>query len=236
MVIPITKESAWLERISDLPEWHPSKAPVLLIAPHPDDETLGAGGFIADRIAHGVDVTVLAVTDGENAYLDAEPDVLAATRRIEQTKALQRLGLSPANIIRLHLPDSDVTKHLSVLIDRLRSFVSKETHIVAPWRGDFHPDHEACGLAAETVSSETGAKLTSYFFWTWHRGTPALLDELLMGGLSLHSFPLTSSLLEAKSAALLCHQSQLSRESGDPILPNYLLAPAYRPFEVFAIS
>ncbi|WP_157448829.1 PIG-L family deacetylase [Deinococcus peraridilitoris] len=38
---------------------------VLLIAPHPDDETLGAGGVLQDAIARGREVWVAFVTNGD---------------------------------------------------------------------------------------------------------------------------------------------------------------------------
>jgi LmbE family N-acetylglucosaminyl deacetylase len=128
----------------------------------------------------------------------------------------------------MNQPDSDVASYETQLVGQLLPLVGKDTHILAPWRGDFHPDHEACGRAAEQVSSRTGAKLTSYFFWTWHRGTSAALK-----GLSIRLFPLNSQLLQSKCEALQCHQSQLKHASGEPILPESLLAPSRRPFEAF---
>jgi LmbE family N-acetylglucosaminyl deacetylase len=200
-----------------------------VLAPHPDDETLGAGGVIAAQCRHGRDVVAVAVTDGESAY--GYDPYLGKIRDLEQRNALARLGVPAENIIRLRLPDSDVASHETRLVDELLPFVTKDTHLVAPWRGDFHPDHEACGRAAERVAKRTGARLTSYFFWTWHRGTTATLASLSLG-----SFPLTPYHLRSKSEALRCHRSQLTHESGEPILPDNLLAPARRPFEVFCIS
>lgn len=229
MIVPLVLEDEWLAALEDLPVWEPPPAPVVVIAPHPDDETLGAGGFIAAQGINDRDVMVVAVTDGENAYGYA-PD-LGNIRESEQRNALVRLGVRSENIIRLRLPDSDVRSHETELVDKLLSFVTKDTHLVAPWRGDFHPDHEACGRAAARVASQTGATLTSYFFWTWHRGATESLDEL-----TLRSFPLDQRQQKSKSEALKCHSSQLAHDSGEPILPDSLLAPARRPFEVFCIS
>jgi len=215
--------------LGGLPIWHPTQRPIVLIAPHPDDETLGAGGFLAAQRFHGIDVTVVAVTDGENAYAGCKG--LAAIRRSEQVGALARLGVPAQKIIRFGLPDSNVTMHGRELVERLVPLVSENTHLLAPWRGDFHPDHTACGCAAEEVAHRTGARLASYFFWTWHHGTIPLLS-----GLPLRSFPLTADFLEAKAEALLFHQSQLAHPSGEPILPPALLDPARRSFEVFSVQ
>jgi LmbE family N-acetylglucosaminyl deacetylase len=202
---------------------------MLVIAPHPDDETLGAGGLIARQRMRGTDVIVAAVTDGENCYPDSVG--MGEIRCLEQEGALQRLGVERDNIVRLRLPDSAVSSDEEELVERLMPLISSETHVVAPWPGDFHPDHEACGRAATEVARRAGARLTFYFFWTWHRGTIHLIRNL-----SLRSLSLDVQALRAKTEALLHHRSQLVRESGDPILPELLLAPARRPYEVFLVA
>jgi LmbE family N-acetylglucosaminyl deacetylase len=229
MITPLVSEIDWMKSLSALPSWDPPAEPVLLIAPHPDDETLGAGGFTAAQRARGVKVLVVAVTDGENAYCDCPG--LGNLRSLEQERALGCLGVCADDIVRLRLRDSGVASMEQVLIEELIPLVSDHTHIVAPWRGDFHPDHEACGRAAEEVARRTGVRLTSYFFWTWHRGTPELLRNL-----QLRSFGLSKPEELAKADALRCHHSQLHREAGEPILPESLLAPVRRPFEVFSVA
>ena len=229
MIESLVKEPDWLPALNSLPVWEPSTAPMLIVAPHPDDETLGAGGLIAAQRARGIDVVVAAVTDGERAYPDAQG--LGDLRRPEQSCALARLGVPSEKILRFSLPDSDVTAWEQTLVERLTPLVSPATHVIAPWQGDFHPDHTACGRAAEHVARKAGATLTSYFFWTWHFGTPALIASL-----PLRRFLLNDRLLQSKTEALRCHKTQLVRESGDPVLPEPLLLPARRSFEVFAIA
>ncbi len=214
--------------LSALPQWEPSDRPLLVISPHPDDETIGTGGLITCQIIKGIPVTVVAVTDGEVAYGNCPG--LGALRQTEQERALKLLGVATRDIIRFRMPDSCVEQHESVLIDRLLGLVSQDTHIIAPWKGDFHPDHQACGRAAETVANLSGARLTSYFFWTWHRGTPALLHEL-----NLQRLQLQKRERNTKWNALQEHESQLHWAGEQPILPDALLGPMRRPFEVFAI-
>jgi LmbE family N-acetylglucosaminyl deacetylase len=229
MIIPLVAEEIWRNSLRSLPAWEPSRMRILFIAPHPDDETLAAGGLIAAQRLRGVEVVVAAVTDGENAYSDSFG--LGEVRRKEQVDALARLGVNEEQIVRFGLPDSAVSLHEDQLVQRLRPFVSQDTHIMAPWVGDFHPDHIACGRAAAEVALQTGAQLTSYFFWTWHRGSADVLD-----GKDLKLFKLNRGLLETKMEVLRCHRSQLVHESGEPILPESLLNPAKRPFEVFMAS
>ena len=227
MIVSVVDEPDWLAALTPLPAWNPPAVRTLVVVPHPDDESLAVGGVIRAQTLRGTDTTIVAVTDGENAYDGVSG--LGEVRRVEQTKALARLGVSSDRIIRFGLPDSDVASHEQRLVRDLMPLVSRDTHLIAPWKGDFHPDHQSCGHAAAEVARQTGAKFVSYFFWTWHFGTIALLS-----GLPLRRFPLTPDLLKAKSDALSCHQSQLIREGGDPILPASLLAPASRPFEIFA--
>ena len=88
-----------------------------MIAPHPDDEALGAAGLLQRVVAAGGSVRVLLMTSG-----DAFPEGVEAARKIrrprprdfrsygdlrerESTSALQRLGLSRAQILFLGFPD-----------------------------------------------------------------------------------------------------------------------------------
>ena len=205
---------------------------MLVVVPHPDDETLGAGGLIATQRRRGVDVMVVCVTDGENAYPE-EPEGAAAMgtqRSSEQQEALERLGVEPASMVRLGLTDSDVCAREGELAARVTELGGPGVVIVAPWEGDFHPDHEASGRAARAAAERSGAQLISYFFWTWHRGTPECLD-----GLRLVRFALDEDAVRARAEALTAHASQLERAGGEPVLPERLLAPARRNYEVFAL-
>ncbi len=225
-------ESEWLHSLTGLPVWSAPVVPLLVVSPHPDDETLGCGGLIAAERRRGAQVLVAAVTDGEHAYPGAEGgDALAATRRGEQERALERLGVGGESVLRFGLCDSSVGAREAELVELLMERLTPESCIVAPWKGDFHPDHEVCGRASAEAASRTGARLISYFFWTWHRGTPKTL-----AGLDLVMFPLDEELLRAKTEALACHRSQLERVGGGPVLPPELLGPAQRAFEVFLVG
>ena len=138
------------------------------------------------------------------------------------------LGLPPDSIHRLRLTDSGLHRCEDELTGRLMDLAQPGMHLIAPWSGDFHPDHEACARAAATVAQAKGLSHTSYFFWTWHRGEDSLLDSL-----PVRRFMPSGAALQAKAQALHCHRSQLEHERFEPILPARLLGPAYWPFEVF---
>jgi LmbE family N-acetylglucosaminyl deacetylase len=200
----------------------------VIVVPHPDDETLAAGGLIATQRARHIPVTLLAVTDGGAAYPDV-PD-LGKLRRIEQACAAKALGVAGDAVVYLGMRDSAVAESESELADRIGAYIDSGTLLVAPWPRDPHPDHEACGRAAATAAIRTGAVLISYFFWTWHRFRPECLD-----GLPLRRLTLSADASEQRARALACYRSQLHREDGQPVLPKIFLAPAQRGFETFVV-
>ncbi len=225
-IVPLVPEAAWLPAFVSLVEWELPLVPTLVVAPHPDDETLGAGGLIARLTRAGVPVTIVAITDGEHAYADT-PD-LADIRIPEQTEALKRLGVPECRIHRLHLPDRDTSRYEEELVDLLLPLVTADMHLVAPWQQDFHPDHEAAGRASARVAQLKALPIIYYLFWTWHRGEPNILD-----GLGVTKLVLSDSELKSKLHALEAHVSQFEHGDGQPILSPELLAPAQRAFEVY---
>jgi LmbE family N-acetylglucosaminyl deacetylase len=225
-IVPEVREDVWLSALKGLEEWRVPHVPTVVLAPHPDDESLGAGGLIAHLRANGVPVTVVAVTDGEAAY--ANDDGQAELRVVEQAAALRQLDVSETAITRLHLPDSDVSAHEETLFDMLLPLVAEGTQLVAPWPRDFHPDHEAVGRVAARVAEARGVDVMWYLFWTWHRGTPEILRGRSIVKLSLDQWELAR-----KRDAIGCHVSQLHRGDGQPILSEELLAPTRWPFEVY---
>src|SRR5262245_50907079 len=70
-----TPEAHWLQWLADraIPDAplaelaHPSRR-VLLVAPHPDDEVLAAGGMLSMIAAHWQEPLVIAVTDGTASH------------------------------------------------------------------------------------------------------------------------------------------------------------------------
>jgi LmbE family N-acetylglucosaminyl deacetylase len=226
MIIPLSQEADWQSTFSFARPWSAPRRNTIVVSPHPDDETLATGGFISAQRSKGIDIKVIAVTDGENAYSDNCG--LGRRRRQEQEKALQTLGVSGTNIVRLELPDRDVSSYTNEVAEALLPLMSEDIHIMAPWPGDFHPDHEACGRAAKQAAEISGALLTFYFFWTWHRGTAGLLHSF-----PIRSFALTSAQQSIKCQALRHHHSQLFHPDGEPILPESLLWPAKLPFEIY---
>ena len=102
---------------------------MLVVSPHPDDETLAVGGLLHDLVAAGWRVRLVSVTDGEAAY----PAVsgLGAVRRRELASALDRLGIADATVVhRLELPDGHVAQCQAALEARLDA--PRCRHVMGP--------------------------------------------------------------------------------------------------------
>lgn len=199
---------------------------LVVVAAHPDDETLGVGGLLHRFAAEGGAVTLVMATDGEGSHPDSPtmpPDRMAEVRRQEILAAVAVLAPA-ATVIRLQIPDGEVTAHQQVLADRLDRLVDSGTLVVSPWQHDRHPDHEAAAIAAARVAARHGLTHLSYPIWGWHWGRPTdpEFDRGLMQRVTLPAASRT-----AKAVALSRYRSQilpLSTQPGDePVLSRAFL-------------
>lgn len=209
---------------------------LVVVAAHPDDETLGAGGLMAAASGSGLAVEVVVLTDGEASHPHSpthSPVTLAAVRREECRRAVERLGHA-ITLSHLGLPDGAVAESEPGCVDRLTELVGdgRGVLLVAPWRRDGHPDHEAAGRVAAAVAARTGARLLEYPVWFWHWAEPDRAPWAAMTRLALE--PAT---LEAKRRAVAEHRSQVSglstRDGDEPLLTESLLAHFLAPQELF---
>ncbi|WP_165485188.1 PIG-L deacetylase family protein [Legionella rowbothamii] len=222
----ITPEIKWLNFLQSKQLWNGPKEKTIILTPHPDDETLGAGGLIRDLCQKNIEVLVIAITDGENAYPQVKD--LNKIRQQEQEEALHLLGVAKENIIRLRLTDSSVNLIEDELEQLLLPFINEKDHLLAPWLSDYHADHEAVGRVALKIAQRKKIYLGFYFFWTWHYSTINSLHSLPLG-----IYPLNDETYNLKQKALRCYASQYSEEYGKAVLTPNFLVPALRSYEVY---
>ncbi len=212
---------------------------VVVIAAHPDDETLGAGGLIAEAAHLGIPVAVLVVSAGERSHPDS-PTVsvqeLAAVRRVEAERAIA--VLDPKAVVRqLDVPDGGLTDAQGDITDELARLVGPSglgTVLVAPWREDRHPDHAAAALAADHVARTTGAVLLEYPVWAWHWARP---DDGTFDRQTVLALSLSDRARSTKEAALAQYPSQLlplsDRPGDEAVVHDGFLQHFRRPVEIF---
>lgn len=228
-----TPASAWqLDGLTSLDELTETRA--VIVAAHPDDETLGAGGLIAHLAARGVVIDVVVATAGEASHPKSTtltPTELGQRRATEVRAAVHALAPT-ARLHLLGLPDGHLADHVHTLEAALIGLVEPGCLVVAPWRGDAHPDHEAAGHAAAAVAQQ--ARLLEYPIWAWHWGSPG--DPRLPWS-QLRSWPVPAAALQRKAVAMAAHQTQvlpLSPLPGDEtLLDPAFLAHFERDVEVF---
>lgn len=239
---PGTSAAAWATRLHelDLPAWDGwrSATGVVVLSPHPDDESLGVGGLIAAAAAAGIPVHVLLVTLGEGSHPDsptATPAQLAPIREAEFLDALARLHPALRHDV-LRVPDGGLDAERPRIAAALRSAVSRAGDnplIVAPWRGDGHGDHRVAGELATALATELDLALAEFPIWLWHW---AATDDDTLPWDAARIVPLDADAHGAKIAAMDAYPSQtepLSPAPGDEaIVDHHHLQHYARRFEV----
>ena len=231
--LPGTAEDSWdgwggLRRLpaADPPTW-PS---AVIVAAHPDDEVLGAGGTMAVLAARGARLRLIAVTDGEASHPGADPQAIARTRITESAQALWLLGVRNIEVIRLRLPDTGLAACEDELSERLAELCAGFGVCLAPWEADAHADHEAAGRAARRGARRNGLQMLSYPIWMWHWAEPG---DRRVPWQRACQIPLSPDIAERKRSAISSFTSQLTdRESAEPVLPPGIVAHFTRDQEV----
>jgi len=120
----------------------------LILAPHPDDESLGCGGLIAACCAAGRPPVVVILTDGSGSHAGSReyPKArLIALRAAEVTEAVGILGLPSDRLMFLHQPDTQAPHAgpaFDAIVDLLADYAAVFgcSTILVPWLGDRHSD------------------------------------------------------------------------------------------------
>ncbi|WP_322409787.1 PIG-L family deacetylase [Microbacterium invictum] len=211
---------------------------LVVVAAHPDDETLGVAGLMHTVAARGGRVIVVVATDGENSHPASPthtPDDLRSVRRGEVRDALDKV--SPAASVAflghtdggLDAVKARLTGEIETIVRTVGSPRSR-TLVVSPWTGDSHRDHRIAGEAAHAVARHLGVRYRAYPIWLWHWGSA---EDPPWG--HIERVPLGAAAHRAKLEALAAHRSQtaaLSAAAGDePIVSRAMLRHFTRGFE-----
>lgn len=237
---PVTDEDRWGQD----PRWRDTVpfdlagiGHVVVVAAHPDDETLGVGGLLAG-IPTAVTIDVVVATDGNASHPDSSTHTAADLARIRRRETEHAVGLLAPHA-RLHLlgmPDGGLTGAQDELTAALvRLMRPGESVLLAPYRHDGHPDHEAAARAAAAAAWRTDTRLLEYPIWLWHWQGP---DSLPWA--AVRRVDLRPEERDRKARAVAVHRSQtapLSDRPGDEVLlPAELLAHFARQWETLLVA
>ena len=214
---------------------------ILIVAPHPDDETLACGGTIAKKIKDGYNVNVIFLTDGRNSHLnelditlDPTPDELIEIRKEEAKRATGILCLKKNNLIFLNLENITLQanfefakKHLTQIMKTLRP-----EEIFFPDEEDTHKTHSAaCRIVRDSLKTlSISPKKYQYIIWT-DKNESKPQDNLFHVDVS--------SVLALKEKAICEYKSQttnFSKSQERPILSKIFLEKFRASTESFKIS
>lgn len=145
---------------------------VVIVAPHCDDETLGAGGLLHDAALAGAEVHVIMVTNGDGFRyaVEAERRTLrpphqayvqyAYERQQETLAAVKLLGLPPGNVTFLGYPDGGIARMWSGNWERSNPVRSQFTGLTSsPYKNSFTP---GAPYAGEQLAADLAALLHQY--------------------------------------------------------------------------
>ena len=124
---------------------------ILVVAPHPDDETLGCGGTLLRHHANGDEVHWLIVTDMSTEQGFAEDLVSKRQAEIAEVASIYRfvkvhnLGHPPTKLD--VVPESELVADIGQVMKEVQPTV-----VYLPFRGDAHSDHAAVFDAAASCT------------------------------------------------------------------------------------
>ena len=213
---------------------------LVVVAPHPDDESLGCGGIIAAACMRGIGVRLVVVSDGAGSHPGSRlypKTKLRALREAETRAAMAELGLGTEAIRFLRLPDRFVPTQghaADAAQDAIMAAVAEVAAgaICVTWGRDPHCDHAAAAALVAGLAGRLGdVRVRAYPVWGW-----TLPPDTDVGAAPRGWRVDIAPHLAAKAKAIAAHRSQTTDLIDDD--PNgFRLTPDMlerygRPFEL----
>jgi LmbE family N-acetylglucosaminyl deacetylase len=179
----------------------PPRGRVLLLAPHADDDVIGAGGTCALHVLQGDAVHVVVAYDGLAGDPEGrfEREELRALRRREAKAGGAHLGFEHYEFLdhpEGHLPSApELLAGARALAERVRALAIDTLY--APWIGEHHLDHHVLARAARLALALAGFRGAAWGYEVW---TP-LVPHWIVDVSTVHA---------RKLAAIAEHGSQLA--------------------------
>ena len=192
---------------------------ITVVAPHPDDESLGCGGLLALAAKYQQACAVIFVSDGAASHPNSvryPPNVIAKIRKREALTAIQTLGLNSTDAIFMNVPDGKVPSfkmpHYADVMTNLYHHLRRQLPdtIIVPWRRDPHCDHQATHELASDAALQLpySPRILEYPIWArvdQSNGNAPKPKEMNAWRID------TTSVQHIKLRAISAHQSQLNK-------------------------
>jgi LmbE family N-acetylglucosaminyl deacetylase len=190
---------------------------VIVLAPHPDDETLGMGGSLRLLAKAGKKIKVVVVTCGEKADPGAsDRRRYTALRQREALKAFKVMGIADYEF--LGFPDRELTAHMSEVEKAIKKVIAEFTPdvVYSPSLIELNPDHRVTAeLALKVSQNAEGVSCIFYEITTPFR--PNILVDI-------------TGTFRYKKKAIKCHKSQLK------LTDYFRLAKAMNAYRTFTLG
>ena len=176
---------------------------VLVLSPHPDDETIGCGGTLALHAEAGDPVQVVVLTNGAKGDMSGRfvRNVYIEMRRQETLAACACLGISDVTF--WSYEDRELTGSMTVISDLVALINIYHPNVIyAPSPLEFHPDHRAVADYIQTALKYCQTNPELFFYEV---GQPLQVDILVD----------ITRVLDKKKQALRQYQSQLEERPYD---------------------
>jgi LmbE family N-acetylglucosaminyl deacetylase len=203
---------------------------VLVVAPHPDDESFGCGGTLAQLAKKGASLHIAFITDGRASHPFhpvLTPKEIAERRKEEAVCAANMLGIGAGNLTFMDAPDGELTmleredprnivEEIALLLGRV-----EPDAVLLPCRSDGSSEHDAAFRLVQRAVEKSGThpRIVEFPIWSWWN--PLLLLRTNFGYKNVWRVELGDA-LPLKARAIATYRSQTF-----PIPPD--TAPALPP-------
>lgn len=216
---------------------------VVIVAPHPDDETFACGGLIALKRLQGISAHVIFLSRGEGAHQKCcatSGNEIGDARSHEAEQACALLGVPQDNLHWFNLPDGSIPSAVDIdheVMEKLAKIIHAcqpgEVYVPVPF--DCWPDHrQATELVTAAIDSAScSASMIYYPIWMWYNLRIRDLNKLKgwqIFRLDIHSVQMK------KQTAMSCYLNDVNPSCGIPYcgkLPTGFTEPFAKNYEIF---